>query len=47
MDKTITLEDFFSNSFVLTIDEERFKNFINIFKQAFQTKTLPKKFNGF
>lgn len=47
MDKTITLEDFFSNSFVLTIDEKRFKNFINIFKRVFQTKTLPKKFNGF
>lgn len=45
--RNISLNDFFTNSFVITIDEERYNLFLEFFKNSFNSEVLPKKFVGF
>ena len=45
---SMSLEDFFSNSFVLSIDQERLDRFYALFRESFtHCRNLPRTFTGF
>ena len=43
----ISINDFLRNSYVITIDDERYNIFKLLFSKCFYSDIVPKRFNGF